>query len=81
MTDDTQLLLPEGESVRRWPEYCARCGKLTAEPVVVSTVHGNSGPGFNVYACPRCAPHFEPVPDVDDLLANGLLRRLPEVGE
>ncbi|MCQ0022913.1 hypothetical protein M4914_08070 [Streptomyces somaliensis DSM 40738] len=50
--------------VRMW----ARCDRITDEPVVVSEVHSASGPGFNVYACPACAPLFPPVPDVLDLL-------------
>ena len=32
--------------------------------VVVSEVHQGSGPGFTVYACRDCAPHFPRVPDV-----------------
>jgi hypothetical protein len=47
---------------------CVRCDRITDEPVVVSEVHSASGPGFNVYACPTCAPLFPPVPDVLDLL-------------
>ncbi|MFF4798405.1 hypothetical protein ACFY1U_08320 [Streptomyces sp. NPDC001351] len=32
----------------------------TETPVVVCVVHQNSGPGFTVYACQACAPHFPP---------------------
>lgn len=49
---------------------CVRCDRITDDPVVVSEVHQNSGPGWCVYACPDCAPLFPPVPDVLDLL-NG----------
>ncbi|MCH0538445.1 hypothetical protein I3F58_02480 [Streptomyces sp. MUM 203J] len=48
---------------------CVRCAWVTDEAVVVSEVHQNSGPGFNVYACAGCAPYFPPLPDVLDLLA------------
>ncbi|WP_240134998.1 hypothetical protein [Streptomyces sp. MUM 178J] len=47
-----------------------RCSRVTDAPVVVSEVHQSSGPGFNVYACPECAPCFPPLPDAYDLL-NG----------
>ncbi|MCH0540751.1 hypothetical protein I3F58_14470 [Streptomyces sp. MUM 203J] len=53
---------------------CVECHRITDAPVVVSEVHQNSGPGFNVYACPDCASHFPPVPDALDLL-NGWHRR------
>ncbi|WP_237536694.1 hypothetical protein [Streptomyces sp. SID5785] len=41
---------------------------MTDDPVVVSEVHQNSGPGWNVYACRACAPYYPPLPDVLDLL-------------
>jgi hypothetical protein len=47
---------------------CVRCDRITDTPVLVSEVHQNSGPGFNVYACGDCAPHFPQPPDVFDLL-------------
>lgn len=47
---------------------CVRCNHITDAPVVVAEVRQNSGPGWKVYACPECAPHFPPVPDVLDLL-------------
>lgn len=47
---------------------CVRCQKITEEPVVVREVHSNSGPGWNVYACPGCAPGFPPAVDVHDVL-------------
>lgn len=47
---------------------CVRCYTITDTPVVVSEVHANSGPGFNVYACSECAPHFPPVQSALDLL-------------
>lgn len=43
---------------------CVRCCAITDAPVVVSEVHQGSGPGFTVYACQDCAPHFPRVPDV-----------------
>ena len=42
---------------------CVRCQVTTETPVVVCVVHQNSGPGFTVYACRACAPHF-PLADV-----------------
>ncbi|NUR67336.1 MAG: hypothetical protein HOQ47_16395 [Streptomyces sp.] len=47
---------------------CARCERITEEPVLVHEVHSPSGPGFNVYACPQCAPHYPPLTDVLELL-------------
>jgi hypothetical protein len=55
---------------RRPVRMCVRCCVITGQPVVVSEVHASSGPGFNVYACPDCAPHFPPVPDVLSLLPD-----------
>ncbi|WP_060905110.1 hypothetical protein [Streptomyces scabiei] len=43
---------------------CVRCCAITGTRVVVSEVHQGSGPGFTVYACRDCAPHFPRVPDV-----------------
>ncbi|WP_217161861.1 hypothetical protein [Streptomyces sp. AC512_CC834] len=43
---------------------CVRCHVNTDVPVVISVVHQNSGPGFNVYACVECARHFPEEPDV-----------------
>ncbi|GGZ50921.1 hypothetical protein GCM10010344_16050 [Streptomyces bluensis] len=54
--------------VRRPVRMCVRCDRTTDTPVIVSEVHQNSGPGFNVYACRDCASHFPPQPDVIDLL-------------
>lgn len=58
-------------SARKPIRMCVRCDRITDAPVVVSEVHQASGPGFNVYACPGCAPHFPPVPEVLDLLRRG----------
>ncbi|WP_282695777.1 hypothetical protein [Streptomyces sp. CC208A] len=55
-------------SARKPVRMCVRCSRITDAPVLVAEVHQNSGPGFNVYACRECAPHFPPVPDVFDLL-------------
>ncbi|MGW0827884.1 hypothetical protein [Streptomyces sp. NPDC002845] len=62
---------PEPEPARRPVRMCVRCCTITDRPVVVSEVHVNTGPGFNVYACPDCAPLFPPVPDVLTLLPAG----------
>ncbi|MFJ6992635.1 hypothetical protein [Streptomyces sp. NPDC003090] len=48
---------------RRPVRMCVRCDRITESPVVVSEVHQDSGPGWSVYACPGCAPHFPPLPD------------------
>ncbi len=55
---------------RRPVRLCVRCERVTEEPVVVSEVHQASGPGFSVYACPACAPHFPPLPDVSELMGG-----------
>ncbi|MGW4158096.1 hypothetical protein [Streptomyces sp. NPDC004788] len=44
---------------------------MTDAPLVVAEVHQNSGPGWNVYACPECAPRFPPLPGVLDLFRGG----------
>ncbi|MFI6418982.1 hypothetical protein ACIBG6_16465 [Streptomyces sp. NPDC050842] len=62
-------------AVRQPVRMCVRCCVITADPVVVSEVHQSSGPGFNVYACPECAPHYPPVPDVLDLFHDRDRRR------
>lgn len=49
---------------------CVRCDRITDKPVVISEIHAATGPGFNVYSCPTCAPHFPPVPDALDLLPS-----------
>ncbi|WP_267243785.1 hypothetical protein [Streptomyces sp. PR69] len=54
---------------------CVRCSSLTSCPVVVSEVHAGSGPGFNVYACPECAPSFPALPDALELLTTGRRER------
>lgn len=67
------------EPVARRPvRMCVRCYTITDAPVVVSEVHANSGPGCNVYACPDCAVHFPPLPDVLTLLHGA---RRPQGGE
>ncbi|MFD4761409.1 hypothetical protein ACFWOJ_21780 [Streptomyces sp. NPDC058439] len=47
---------------------CARCQRITEVPVLVYVVHAATGPGFNVYACPDCAPLYPPLPDALDIL-------------
>ncbi|MFZ3596623.1 hypothetical protein [Streptomyces sp. BH104] len=47
---------------------CARCQLATDEPVLVYEVHAPTGPGFNVYACPECAPSYPPMVDPLDIL-------------
>ncbi|MEV5608068.1 hypothetical protein [Streptomyces sp. NPDC052225] len=49
---------------RRAVRMCVRCQRTTDEPVLVHEVHAATGPGFNVYACPECAPTFPPMTDV-----------------
>jgi hypothetical protein len=39
---------------------CTRCERRTDEPVLIHKIHALTGPGFNVYACPQCAPHYPP---------------------
>lgn len=56
-----------GTAARRPVRMCVRCDRITDRPVVVAEVHQASGPGWNVYACPECAPHFPPLPDMFDL--------------
>ena len=46
---------------RRPVRMCARCGLTTDSPVLVHEVHAATGPGFNVYACPDCAPSHPPL--------------------
>ncbi|MGP3999122.1 hypothetical protein [Streptomyces sp. 8N706] len=59
---------------------CVRCQRVTETPVLVQEVHSNSGPGWNVYACPGCAPHIPPSSDVLDLLDAARRRRGEEAG-
>jgi hypothetical protein len=54
---------------------CVRCQEMTEAPVLVGEVHSNSGPGWNVYACPGCAPHFPPAPDPFEVLNAARRRR------
>nr|WP_254705766.1 hypothetical protein [Streptomyces vilmorinianum] len=61
-------------STRKPVRMCVRCNHITDAPVLVSEVHQNSGPGFNVYACPECAPHSPQLPDALDLLQGGRRR-------
>ncbi|UGY93141.1 hypothetical protein [Streptomyces gobiensis] len=42
---------------------CARCQQLTDRPVRVREIHSATGPGYNLWACPGCAPHYPPGPD------------------
>ncbi|MFD3354093.1 hypothetical protein [Streptomyces fradiae] len=62
-------------AARKPVRMCVRCARITDDPVVVSEVHQATGPGFNVYACSTCAPHFPRVPDVLDLLEEALASR------
>ncbi|MFC8658886.1 hypothetical protein ACFUCT_27320 [Streptomyces parvus] len=61
--------------VRKPVRMCVRCDHITDAPVVVAEVHQDSGPGWNVYACPECAPQVPPLPDVLDLLRDGRRQR------
>ncbi|MFF7839891.1 hypothetical protein ACFZC6_13875 [Streptomyces ossamyceticus] len=56
---------------RRLPiRMCARCQRFTKNPVLVHEHHGATGPGFNVYACEDCAPHYPPPTDELSALAD-----------
>lgn len=68
--DSEPALAPNAMSVitpramaRKPVRMCVRCQVTTEAPVVVATVHQNSGPGFTVYACRACAEHCPPQPD------------------
>ncbi|MER7229634.1 hypothetical protein ABT348_01635 [Streptomyces olivaceus] len=54
---------------------CARCQRTTDEPVLVHEVHAATGRGFNVYACPECAPHYPPTTDPLDILDSAARHR------
>ncbi|MBC9726105.1 hypothetical protein [Streptomyces sp. TRM68367] len=54
---------------------CARCERSTDAPVLVHQVHAPTGPGFNVYACPDCAPHYPPPTDQTTEILNPTHRR------
>ncbi len=43
---------------------CVRCERITDVPVLVQEVHGGTGPGWNGYACPVCAPQVPRAPDM-----------------
>ena len=68
MNEPTERPEAPSSGTRTPVRMCVRCHVLTDAPVVVSEVHQNSGPGFNVYACRACAPLFPPLPDVLALL-------------
>ncbi|MDX2390681.1 hypothetical protein NJL88_11515 [Streptomyces sp. DK15] len=36
---------------------CADCQVISTTPILVNYVEQASGPGWNLYACPDCAPH------------------------
>jgi hypothetical protein len=59
---------------------CVRCRRITDAPIVVREVHSNSGPGWNVYACPDCAPHIPPAPDPLELLKAAQRKRRERAG-
>ncbi|UGY92169.1 hypothetical protein [Streptomyces gobiensis] len=42
---------------------------------MVREIHAGTGPGYTVWACRACAPHYPPVPDVLDLLDAAERRR------
>ncbi|MFD5439255.1 hypothetical protein [Streptomyces tendae] len=54
---------------------CARCQRTTDEPVLVHEVHAATGPGFNVYACSECAPHYPPMTDPLEILDSAARHR------
>ncbi|MGQ4364250.1 hypothetical protein [Streptomyces sp. SAS_272] len=58
----------ERRGLRRSPiRMCARCHRVTEIPVLVHEHHRATGPGFNVYACRECAPHYPPSTDGPDM--------------
>jgi hypothetical protein len=59
---------------------CARCQTTTADPVIVYEVHANTGPGYNVYACPNCAPCYPPQRDPLEVIET-LRARLASLDE
>ncbi|WP_327343741.1 hypothetical protein [Streptomyces europaeiscabiei] len=63
MTSGADHRLPRRPPVR----MCARCQRVTEGPVLVHEHHGATGPGFNVYACVECAPHYPPPTDGPDV--------------
>ncbi|MFF4603561.1 hypothetical protein ACFY12_12575 [Streptomyces sp. NPDC001339] len=54
---------------------CVRCQRITDDLVIVSEVHTNSGPGWNVYACWRCAPLVPSGPDPMEIIEAAERRR------
>ncbi len=42
---------------------CVKCSRMTDTPVLVVEIHSASGPGFTVYACHGCAPHYGAHPE------------------
>ncbi|OII70503.1 hypothetical protein BJP39_13205 [Streptomyces sp. CC77] len=54
---------PSARAVRKPIRMCVRCSGITDTPVLVAEIHSASGPGFNVYACPGCAPYYVAYPE------------------
>ncbi|OII69546.1 hypothetical protein BJP39_17205 [Streptomyces sp. CC77] len=50
-------------AVRRPLRMCVKCSRMTDTPVLVVEIHSASGPGFTVYACHGCAPHYGAHPE------------------
>jgi hypothetical protein len=65
----------DGREPRTPVRMCARCHRNTTAPVLIHEVHAATGPGFNVYACPDCAPLYPPLPDAMDILDAARRRR------
>lgn len=68
-------------NARKPVRMCVRCDRFTTAPVLVSEVHSGSGPGFNVYACTKCAPLFPDFPNALDLLQAGRHSRAEDGNE
>ncbi|MFF7689693.1 hypothetical protein ACFZB6_26550 [Streptomyces syringium] len=49
---------------------CCECDIATTAPVEVRYIERQSGPGFPLYACPRCAPRLVPGPHHNDVIRN-----------
>lgn len=60
--------MTDSAAPRRPVRMCARCERVTEDPVLVHQVHAATGPGFNVYACRACAAHYPPQPDPLELI-------------
>ncbi|MFG3259430.1 hypothetical protein [Streptomyces sp. NPDC048172] len=61
-------------------EWCARCHRMTGDPVMIGAVESGSGPGAIVYACPSCALEYAANWFAPDWLREDLAARGMEAG-